>query len=180
MNPYEGTYLPLINLNVHIDIPFKEEDLLKDNAVTTQPIERAHHVTLHFGLPFDHEKYSKIAAEHKPFTVTVAGLDRFMNKDKEFRDKTLHSYDILWVDIKDDEGKLLALHESLAQEFNMEWTQPSFHSHLTLAYLEYDTAYKYIEEFNNKMKPQTIVIDRFEVRRYRDRTGIPVEYKLGN
>jgi 2'-5' RNA ligase len=187
-NNFEGTYLPMIDLdeltpklNESITDHIDKDDLLDDKDVTDNPIETHHHITLHIGLGFDDKKYTQVSDRHEPFTVTIGGLGKFSNKEKKFDDGTVHSYDVLWVDIKDQDGKLLALHEDFVDTFDKKYPQKEYKPHLTLAYLKHGKAQRYIDEWNDNIDIGQVNVVDFVVKKYgeRDAKKKPVYYTLG-
>jgi 2'-5' RNA ligase len=180
----KDTYLPLIDLSfITSDIKkladsIDKDDLLNDEIVTKHPIESDHHITLHFGLPFDDKMYKKVASETSQFILTIRDFGSFTNKDKKFDDGTTHSYDILWVDVKDPGSDLSSLHEKLVEESGIK-PRNAFKPHVTVAYLKYGKAQKYIDEWNVQDRYWSNVITEYQVKKYREKTQSTV-YKFGH
>jgi 2'-5' RNA ligase len=147
----------------HID----PKDLCQDKIVNKgRNIELDPHITCHNGLSFDEEKLRNCLKDIKPFHIYVRGLGRFTNPPTVFaEDQKEHSYDVLWRHIIDPTGNLARIHQSLVVEFNKAWRFPEYNPHLTLAYLEYQKADKYVNdkslEIPLELRVDTIIYKKF-------------------
>jgi len=131
-----------------------------------------------------------------PFRISLEGLSAFCNVDKKFADTgdKVHNYDVLIVNVKlEDSGgagekpetratasSLLEFHRLLSREYKVEWQHPSFHPHVTLAYLKGGSSQYYIQKLQetNMFPVVGIPVSEIQFRKFRDRESKPITVSL--
>jgi len=100
------------------------------------------HVTLLYGLTEDNpEKVEKMLHGIKPFEISLGTITAFLDNDK---------HDVLKIDV--DSPVLQRLHYILEDNLPNENSYPTYHPHVTIAYLKKGEAEKYIgkDDFRGK------------------------------
>lgn len=175
---FTGTYwasipLPSANhqISTHILSKIEKEDLLEDEVIAKNgPIETHHHITLLMGLPSSptSNTVNKINALH-PLQIELSQkLHYFSNPPKLIEGKQ-RSWDVLLLEpSKEDAGFLICndLHQHLCEEYKLKWHFDKYNPHVTIAYLKYGTAQKYV---NVLQAPLKFDADHVEWKKFRDK-----------
>jgi len=198
----QGTYMAMIDVVLPqafrdaLKREVKETDWNQDCDVNKgETFETQSHVTVHMKLPLPpSDDLVRKCRALGPFHISLEGLSAFCNVDKKFADTgdKLHNYDVLIVNVKleDDSvtgeksetkaSSLLEFHRLLSREYKVEWQHPSFHPHVTLAYLKGGSSQYYIQKLQEtKMFPVVgIPVSEIQFRKFRDRESKPIIVSL--
>jgi len=169
---FEGTYLVQIELPELKETMAKfaatidKDDLLDDPDVNKgRTIETDTHITVHLGGKLYSEDFKNFFKSAKPFPVTIEGLGSFSNEDRKFDDGTLHSFDVLFANAS---GDLHTLNQIFVDETSVQ-NDFEYSPHVTIAYLKYGKADKYIKA--NTMPATKIMVDALKFSKFQDRTS---------
>jgi len=135
-------------LMLYLDIPnwnkitsvIKDDDIYEvDNEFG---IETEAHVTIFYGFHKEvkPDEVFKLYQEHynlKPIEFKINGISIFENDD----------FDVVKIDV---ESKILTKINKLMREFPSTITFPTYHAHITLAYVKKGSGKKYVKKFNEE------------------------------
>jgi 2'-5' RNA ligase len=120
------------------------------------------HVTLLYGLKEDDpEKVKNMLSGVKPFDLILGTITGFLDNDK---------FDVLKIDV--DSPEMQKIHYMLEDSLPNENSYPTYHPHITIAYLKKGEAEKYIggDDFRGKkFKANTIMFSS------RDGSKVPIK-----
>jgi 2'-5' RNA ligase len=165
-----GLLLPMDTLKPHITKVIERiwpGDLLFDEVIGhMHPIEEEPHVTVAIGLSDLDMKLFQILADFGSFDVVVHHLGHFSNAPREIEGE-MRSFDVLYAKVDTDQSpRLLELHAKLAAVNKLE--HKVYTPHITLAYMQYQTADKVIKELNGKFGPFKVHVSMVRFKPYRD------------
>lgn len=178
---FEGTYSVLIPLPAigkdnqrYANEIIEKEDISHDPTVDVK-VETKPHITVHMNLKNDLETLRKVCKEIEPFTIVISGLGMFQTK--KTYDGEEHKWDVLWRYVTDGKGQLKSFHEKLVTAFNQKWHFDEYKPHVTIAFLEYGKAEKYVKKGDEKR--WFITVDHVIFSKFKDDTEKPVRVDLG-
>src|SRR5579872_1746490 len=139
-----------------------EEDLSKDTLITHgNPIETESHITLLMGIPVEKcdsvadEKIRQFISSENPPVLYVKSFSKFSNPDKIFEDGSHHSWEVVYAEIDEKSVDILKTYQKFFENlFDVRWHFPEFKPHITIAYLKYGTADKYLKRWIEKYTPR--------------------------
>jgi 2'-5' RNA ligase len=145
-----------------------QEDFLKDSEVNQgRNVEARQHITLHLGAKSRTDGMTKFIKALPQFSLIIDGLGVFSNEPRRFEsDGKEHSWDVLYAQVQDHSGSLEKLHEMLVRESGVPADYP-FHPHLTLAYLKFGRAQKYIDKA--KIGPWSLKMQQVHFKTFQHR-----------
>ena len=148
------------------------EDLFYDVISKNKPIEAHHHVTLCMGLPEQWTtEWQNLIRRTKAFSVTCTTLGYFTNPPKEIQGK-MRGWDVLWVKPEVEGTPVQSMHQWLVDTHGVKQIHDTYHPHVTLCYLKYGTAQKYVETLKFQLLLQ---FEKIEWKKFRDKTA-PVKH----
>jgi 2'-5' RNA ligase len=126
--------------------------LLNDPVVRKDPIERDPHVTVFFKVPSraPSQRLKAQFARRNPFDLQFGEAKVFEIKDKRFDDGTLHSYDVVYIEVLDNERRQLTeLHSLIGEDFETKSEHGEVYTpHVTVCYQKPGTGKETAEHIN--------------------------------
>lgn len=156
------------------------QDLLWDPIISkNRPVETDPHLTLLLNVPNPRtdtqalQRQSEVdwyLTSQPKRTLTFSQLGFFTNPPKMIEGQA-RSWDVLYIDPDPVSNQYLTqLHMDLKSRYqNVPQPRAEFNPHLTLCYLKFGTAQKYLDLFNPQ-QPLALKLDRFLFRKFRDHT----------
>lgn len=165
---FVGKFMALLPVETKVTIDIDPDDLCDDQAVTKKPLEDEFHITLCMTIkdPIDPDYMSEVASVNPPFEIKIEKLNAFVNVDRKFDDGSVHSYDVLYMEVPVTE-ELLILQAAATKPSGAKWHWPEYKPHITIAYLKAGRAQKYIDAY--KQGQQVIECKKLQFRKYKDR-----------
>ena len=93
-----------------------------------------------------------------------------MIQDKE------RSWDVLYCVPSSKDDAFYQLHKYLCDHYGMKWHFPEYHPHITIAYLKYGTAQKYVNMLQDK--PITVQATNIQWKKFQDKEAPVLSYPL--
>lgn len=174
---FDGTYWASIPLPTASDIlnenvvkKIDPNDLYYDPIISkNKPVEDNHHITLLLGLPeFIDEKTADVISTTPSFQFKVDGLGFFTNPPKMIEGQE-RCWDVLYA-IPDVALECSNLHNFLCQNYNLKWHFEEYKPHITVAFLKYGTAQKYLQLL--KDHPISLQANEVQWKKFRDKKAL--------
>jgi predicted phosphodiesterase len=171
---FTGTYYASIpcleNTLEEIQSRIFPEDWLEDPDVSKKPRESDPHISILLGLPEPpSEPFTRVLSNISPIDIEYTSLGVFRNS-KVFSDGKVHKWDTLYLKCDTNDSPLLHLHEMFSNEYNIKWHFPQYTPHITVGFLKYGTADKYLSmNVKSKFTAKNLIIKKF-----RDKLVAPI------